>query len=258
MKAKFIFLGTGGSMGVPVIGCKCHVCKSEDPKNSRLRSSGLIVFDNKKVLIDCGPDFRYQALRHGIDHLDGVFLTHGHYDHTASLDDLRGYFLHDQHSIPILLSKETAADVVVRFNYVFKKELSAHFLMPKIDLQLLPEERGEKEFAGLDVRYFTFDQVGMKVNGLRIGNFAYVSDIKTYPESIFEDLKGVETLVLSALRFPPSHMHLSVDEAVEFAQRVGAKQTWLTHISHDLEHEKTNAYLPSNIRMAYDGLEIPL
>lgn len=256
MNGHFLFLGTGASMGIPVIGCRCPVCRSDSPCNKRTRPSGLITVDKQKILIDVGPDFRYQALTHHIDHIDGVFLTHAHHDHTASLDELRVFYMRSKHVLPCLLSQETALDIQTRYAYIFGDPDHPEKLISRISLQVLPGDRGETSFLGLKVSYFTYEQAKMKVTGFRLGNFAYVSDIRTYPESIFDDLKGVQVLVISALRFEPSPFHLGIDEAVDFSRRMGASSTWLTHIAHELDHEATNAYLPPNVRMAYDGLEI--
>jgi phosphoribosyl 1,2-cyclic phosphate phosphodiesterase len=252
----FLFLGTGGSMGIPVIGCHCRVCTSDSPCNQRLRPSGLVTIENKKLLIDCGPDFRLQALRHHLDTLDGLLLTHAHHDHIAGIDELRIYYMRSKTPLPCLLSNKTAADLRARYSYIFDTANDLNKLTSRLALQEIVHPQGMTTFEGIPIGYMTYEQGGMLVNGFRFGNFAYVSDIRHYPENIFESLKGVEILVLSALRHTPSYFHFSIDEAIAFAKRAGAKQTWLTHIAHDLEHEETNAYLPSNVRMAYDGLEL--
>lgn len=254
--AKLLFLGTGGSMGVPIIGCDCTVCQSISPYNKRLRPSALLLFGSHKILIDCGPDFKEQALRSDLKMIDGLIFTHAHNDHTAGIDDLRVYCLRSGHSIPCLLSPDTAEDIRVRFHYLFDHEDVYSKLKVRFDMHYMDKDRGEKEFLGLLVRYFSYRQVGMRVNGLRFGDLAYVTDIRDYPETIYEDLADVKTLILSALRFGPNPMHFSVDEAIDFAKRVGAQHTWLIHVAHELEHEKTNAYLPENIRLAYDGLQL--
>lgn len=242
-------------MGIPMIGCSCPVCTSKSNKDKRLRASGLLSLQNKKILVDCGPDFRQQALKHSIDHLDGVILSHAHHDHTASVDELRVYSMQTGKPVPCLASEVTGEDIKNRFAYIFSPNPKKR-LLPKLSLDFFEGERGKCSFQGINFRYFTYEQAGMEVNGIRLGKFAYVTDIHDYPETIFEDLSGVEVLVISALRFTPSHLHLTVDEAIEFSKKVGAKKTWLTHIAHDLQHEKTNAYLPEEIRLAYDGLEI--
>lgn len=256
MEGSFLFLGTGGSMGVPVLGCPCSVCQSASPKNKRYRPSGLIEVGGKKILIDCGPDFRMQGLSAALSTIDGIVMTHTHYDHIGGFDDLRAFFLGREEAIPCLASQDTASDIMKRFDYIFFPKEGKRTLLPKIDLQILEKDRGETTFQGLPLRYLTYEQIGMKVNGVVCGNFAYLSDMCHYPETIFDDLKGVEILVVSALRFTPSPFHFTVDQAVDFSRRVGAKETWLTHIAHELDHDKTNAYLPANVRMAYDGLRL--
>lgn len=243
-------------MGIPVIGCDCEVCQSTNPCNKRLRSSVLLTIDGKKILIDCGPDYRFQALQYDIRTLDGLILTHSHYDHTAGVDELRVYVMRNKQPIPCLLGHETLRDLEQRFYYLFNTDDKSDVLKAKFDLQILKDKRGMTEFLGIKILYTSFEQAGMRVNGFRFGNLAYISDIRKFDEIIYEDLKGLDTLIISALRFTPSHLHFSIDEAVAFIQRCGAKKGWLMHISHEVEHLHANAYLPENIRMAYDGLEI--
>lgn len=252
--AKLKFLGTGGSMGIPVIGCTCAVCSSDDPHNKRFRPSVLLHLQNKTILLDCTPDYRTQALAHHISQLDGVILTHAHHDHTGGIDDLRMHSMWSGEPVPVLLSQETAEDIQLRYAYMFKSQQNS--LTTKMALQVLEGERGEVEFQKIPMKFFTYVQAGMSVNGFRFGDLAYVSDIYDYPESIFEDLSGVKQLVVSALRFNPSPLHFTVDQAVDFVERVGCERAWFTHIAHELDHEKTNAYLPEHIRLAYDGLEV--
>lgn len=254
--ARLLFLGTGSSVGVPVIGCRCETCTSSSAFNQRLRSSALLFVGEKNLLIDSSPDLRQQALKHKIERLDGVLYTHAHHDHTAGIDDLRVYHFINKKTLPCLASKETAEDLKARYSFMFKEQLHEHSQGARLMLQVLPSESGSILFQEVRIKYFSFYQTGMKINGFRFGDLAYVTDIKTYTEDIFEELKGVKTLILSALRFTPSNMHFSIDEAVDFAMRVGSTKTWLTHLAHELEYEKTNNYLPSDIRLGYDGLEI--
>lgn len=253
-KAKFTFLGTGGSMGIPIIACPCPVCQSDNPHNKRLRPSALIQVKDRNFVIDAGPDFRQQALRHRINHLDGVLFTHAHHDHSGGIDELRAYYIKKGVHLPCLMSKETLDEMIVRFHYVFTQETHKHKLVSRLNVKVIDDERGILDFEGLKIQYMTYEQMGMNVKGFRLGNLAYISDIRHYPESIYDDLKGVEILIISALRKEPSLIHFNVDEAVAFAQKLGVKQAWLTHIAHELDHEEANAYLPSNIRVAYDGL----
>ena len=250
------FLGTGGSVGVPVIGCSCTVCHSTNPFNQRLRPSVLLQLANRQFLIDVGPDFRMQALRYGMMTLDGLLLTHAHYDHTAGIDDLRPICFRRESPLTVLLSTETAQDLQTRYYYLFQPHPAQEIFIPRLHLQLLPDQEGEVFFEGFLIQYVTYTQGGMSVNGYRIGNLAYLSDIRHFSSSIFERLKGVKYLIISALRFTPSLLHFSVDEAIDFARELKAERVWLTHISHELDHDQTNAYLPANISLAYDGLEI--
>lgn len=243
-------------MGVPVIGCKCHVCQSSSPYNKRLRPSALLNVLGKNILIDAGPDFRTQALHYQVDHLDGLILSHAHHDHTAGIDDLRAYYMHHRTTLPCLLSKETSQEVERCYGYIFTGQMSYGKLVPRIRRIHLEQQRGRIDFLGCEVHYFSYIQSGMPVNGFRFGSLGFVSDIKEYPESIFEDLQGVEQLVVSALRVESSKLHFNIQEAVDFSRRVNPKETWLTHISHDLDHFSAKELLPENVSMAYDGLRI--
>lgn len=256
ISGKFLFLGTGGSMGVPVIGCDCSICTSTSPFNKRLRTAGLIQIQDKTILIDCGPDFRNQMLRSHIKTIDGLIFTHAHYDHAAGFDEIRIVNIRNKKPVPCLLSEATAKDLQQCFSYIFDKNDSKIAITTKISPTLLNTPRGQVEFLGLPFQYMTYEQGGMLVNGYRIGNFAYITDIRNFPETIFEDLEGVEILVVSCLREEPSPLHFNVNEAVEFSKRVGAKKAWFTHIAHELDHETINAKLPQNYRLAYDGLSL--
>jgi phosphoribosyl 1,2-cyclic phosphate phosphodiesterase len=258
MQGKFVFLGTGGSAGVPMIGCECDVCQSSSLHNKRLRSAGLIKFKDKNFLIDVGPDFRAQALQHRINHLTGVLLTHAHADHIAGIDDLRAYYFLHKTKLPCVLSQETFEEVKRRYHYMLAPLASGKSISAQIDFQVLPHDFGDFELEGIRFEYLSYYQVDMKVTGFRIGNFAYVSDIREYSEEVIEKLQGVDILVLSALRHVPTKMHFSIEEAIAFARRVCAKKTYLTHIAHDLDYAGTNAILPFDVRMSYDGLEIPI
>lgn len=256
LKATFQFLGTGASAGVPVVGCKCEICQSTSPHNQRLRPSGLIKIGNQSLLIDIGPDFRQQALRYQIDRIDGLLLTHTHYDHIAGIDELRIFFVREKRAVPCLLSKESYDDLRKRYDYLFKQSGEKGSLTAQLELQVLEKDHGETEFLGQKIGYVSFFQGGMKVTGFRFGRFAYISDIRDYDDSIFDYLRGVEVLVLSALRKEPSPLHLSLEEAVAFSRKVGAKLTRLTHIAHAIDHETANRALPPDVQLGYDGQKL--
>lgn len=256
MKGKFLFLGTSASAGVPVIGCKCKVCASDSPYNKRLRPSGYLDVGGKKILIDVGPDFRQQALRFGIDHPDGLLLTHTHYDHIAGIDELRIFYVRSKRPFPCLLSKESLDELKVRYHYLFRSASESPTLAAQLDYQLLAEEQGIAQFLGIPIRYFSYKQIGMKVSGFRIGDFAYVTDIRDFDDSVYVALEGVRKLVLGALRFEPSPFHFSIEEAIAFADKIGAEETRLTHVSHNVEHAAVNQKLPSHIQLGFDGYQM--
>lgn len=255
-QGEFLFLGSGASAGVPMIGCHCPVCSSTHPRNKRLRPSGLVTVNGKKLLIDTGPDFRAQALAHQIDHLDGVLLTHAHFDHVAGLDELRAYYLLYRQPLLVLASSSTLKELKRRFDYIFREKSWGISLAVQLHFVELEDERGVVDFAGVSIRYFSYIQGDMVVNGFRFGEFAYVSDIRQFPETIFEDLQGVRILIVSALRSEPSFLHFSVEEAIAFSRKVGAEKTYFTHISHELEYEATQAILPEGFFLGYDGLKV--
>jgi phosphoribosyl 1,2-cyclic phosphate phosphodiesterase len=214
-----------------------------------------LTIGDTKILIDAGPDLRQQALRYGIDHVDGLVLTHVHFDHTAGIDELRSYYFQTRQPMPCLASVFTADDLTHRCSYLFAEPEEGKSLTAQIKFQLLHGPSGAVNFLGINTRYVSYEQGGMPVNGYRWGNFAYISDIKDYPENIFEELAGVEVLVLSALREEPTFVQFTVDEALQFAERVGAKEVYLTHMAHDLEYDALNARLPPHVHCGYDGLQ---
>jgi phosphoribosyl 1,2-cyclic phosphate phosphodiesterase len=255
MEGRFRFLGTGGSMGVPVIGCKCAVCKSVNPKNKRTRSASLIHILGRSFVLDAGPDYRTQALTNNIDCIDGFILTHAHYDHMAGLDDMKVY-ASSLGSIPCLALNATFQEVKKRYCYLFKPtEENPHF-SPFFDWKTLEKPFGKTVFEGLSLQYVTFFQAGIQVMGLKIGDLAYISDIKEYDPELISQLKGIKTLIISALRETSSPSHFSVQEACDFASLIQPQRTFLTHLAHEMDYEKAQNILPSSVFLAYDGLEI--
>ena len=243
-------------MGIPVIGCSCAVCQSDNPRNQRLRCSLLIEVEGKKLLVDTPPDLREQALRYQINDIDGVILTHMHYDHIAGIDDLRVFNYRFEKNIPLMMHKESFANFENRYDYLLKKPIEGINQIAKFDFQVVDGHVGDVTFLGNPIRYFCYSQANMHVMGFRTENFAYVTDIRDYDESLFDELHDLETLVVSALRISDSTVHFNVEEAVQFAQRVGAKQTYFVHMAHEIEHETVNQALPKGINLAYDGMTI--
>jgi len=258
MSAEALFLGTGASMGIPVIGCDCNVCQSSSPFNKRLRPSLLLIIEKKQYLVDIGPDFRLQALKYQISHLDGVILTHSHYDHIAGLDELRIFYFRENKPVPCLVSPDTLEEIKIRYHYIMPPSLEDKSHVMKFGFQVLEEDEGKTEFEGLPVHYFSYFQTGMKVTGIRVRDFAYVVDILDYSESIFKSLEGVQTLVIDGLSWERTAAHLGIAEVIEFAKKIGCKRTYLTHVAHVTDHELMNIKLPNGMEMAYDGLKLKL
>lgn len=247
MRNSLQLLGTGGSTGVPVVGCKCAVCTSDNPNNKRLRSQAVFRIGEKTILLDASPDIRQQSLKYGIDHVDAIFITHYHEDHIGGLDDLRGFFYNQgKKPIPVYLSENTYEMVAIRFGY----------LLERFEFIKINAHQGSFDLFGKKFCYFAYEQGSVPVLGFRLEKVAYLTDIKYYPEEIFSCLKGVESLVISALNFTGSHMHLSIDEAVSFGKKVGAKNTYLIHMNHEVESEKVNRNLTEGAALATDGMEI--
>lgn len=257
MQGKIRLLGSGAAFGVPVIGHEYDQKKFQDLKNFRLRTSALITINGKIFLIDPGPDFRQQALMYAINQIDGVLITHTHYDHISGIDELRIYYFLHKKPIELLLSEESFEDVSKRYDYLVDQTTQIVNQDKKFHFHILPQKEGFTEFIGEHFTYFSYEQGHMGVTGYRLGNMAYVTDIKSYHPSIFTYLKGVDLLFVSALRKQQSPVHFNLEEGIQFAKKVGAKQTYFIHISHEITHEEISKELPSNIALGYDGMEVP-
>lgn len=247
---QLLFLGTGTSTGVPVIGCHCHTCLSLDPCDHRLRASALLTVGDKNILIDCGPDFRQQMLRAQSPRIDAVLLTHTHYDHVSGVDDLRPYSAFGP--VAIYCQPSVAHDLRTRVPYCFAEH--PYPGVPKLDLEEI-DDNTPFTAAGIDVTPLPVMHGRLPIVGYRIGSFAYVTDCKVMPESTVDLLKGVKTLVLNALRPEPHPTHLSLPESLALARRIGAERTYLTHMSHDMPPEG-EVFLPEGMTLAHDFLKI--
>ena len=251
---KLIFLGTGTSCGVPTIGCNCHTCSSTDPHDKRLRCSVLLETENTRLLIDCGPDFRQQIMPQAFRRIDGILITHAHYDHMGGMDDVRPYCQFGE--INVYADPIARRGMLEMLPYCF-----AEHRYPGVPAIQLHEIHKHEPFriGDFDIMPFEVMHHDLPILGYRIGPLAYITDMKTIDEQEIPYIEGCDTLIVNALRPQPHHSHQTLDEAVAFARRIGARQTWLIHSSHDIgRHAEVNASLPANIQMAYDGQVVML
>ena len=248
-------MGTGTSQGVPMIGCKCDVCRSDDPKDKRLRSAIYVKYNGMDIMIDAGPDLREQLLREDIDHLDAVILTHEHWDHTGGLDDVRAFNYLEKRAFPLYLEKRAAQSIKKEYYYAFGEDKYPG--APDFELHTIDENPFSiKNNEIIPIRVYHGD---LPILGFRIGDMAYITDASYIPNEEFKKLEGLTTLILNTVRVTSHPSHFSLPQAVAIAERVGAKQTWLTHLSHQLgRHRELMKSLPDNIQPAYDGLRISM
>ena len=252
---KITFLGTGTSTGVPVVGCHCAVCTSEDPRNRRLRQSVKVEAGGKHFLIDTTPDLRLQLLRDPIPRLDFLLFTHSHSDHMMGLDDIRPFNFRQREPIAAYASPHTARAIRRAFGYIWdSSQLGGG--KPQLDLHEVegPFRHGDIEIVPLPVAHGNWT-----ILGFRIGKFAYITDTNGIPDETLRLLEGVEVLALDGLRPAPPHpTHFTIAESIEAAQTIGARETWLIHLTHEVDHEELEKTLPPGIRLAYDGLVLEL
>lgn len=249
------FLGTGTSQGVPMIGCSCDVCTSGDPRDKRLRTAVWIQAGDASMVIDTGPDFRYQALRAQIPRLDAILYTHGHKDHTAGMDDIRAYNYWQKEAIDIFASEETQEVLRREFQYVFSGPRYPG--IPEVNVHTIDTE--PFTVRGVDILPVKVLHYRMEVLGFRIGDFTYITDANYLPESAWQQIKGSRVLVLNALRHEKHISHFTLAEALEIIDEVKPERAYLTHISHQLgRHEEISRMLPPHVFLATDGLRLEL
>lgn len=248
------FLGTGTSQGVPVIACGCEVCTSADKRDKRLRSS-ILVEGDKTVVIDSGPDFRYQMLRANVQHLDALVFTHEHKDHIAGMDDIRAFNYKQNSPVDVWADERVQAAIKREFYYIFTE--FKYPGIPQVNINTITNEPfliGDINFTPIEVMHYK-----LPVKGFRINDFTYITDAKTISESEKELIKGSSILVINALQKQTHISHFTLDEAIAFAQQIGAERTYFTHISHRLgRHEDISKELPLGIELAYDGLQLEI
>jgi phosphoribosyl 1,2-cyclic phosphate phosphodiesterase len=253
MKATLTVLGSGTSMGVPTIGCDCAVCHSSDPRDRRTRPSVLIEYNDRAVLIDTTPDFREQAIRENIHRLDAVLYTHTHADHILGIDDLRPLsFRLRPHKLPLYAKPEAAEFIRNMFRYIFDADYKFGGL-PQVELKPID---GPLALFGAHFEPITVIHGETEIYGFRAGNAAYLTDHSEIPEASLAKLQGLDILFLDALRHKPHPTHSTVDTSLRIVERLKPKRAFFTHICHDLPHAATNASLPPNVQLSYDGMKL--
>lgn len=248
---KVTFLGTGTSQGVPPIGCTCEVCSSSNQRDKRLRCSIHVEVDGLSIVIDAGPDFRYQMIRAGINKLDALIFTHEHRDHTGGLDDIRPFNYLQGKPLPVYLSQRVFQTLQKQYDYIFAEKKYPG--IPEIDFHIIdnqPFSIGHVDIIPIEVLHYR-----LPVQGFRMADFTYITDANYIHPAEMEKAKGSRHLVLNALRNEPHISHFTLAEAVQHAQLIGAENTWFTHMSHQIGlHEDVNRALPEGMALAWDGL----
>jgi phosphoribosyl 1,2-cyclic phosphate phosphodiesterase len=256
---RLTFLGTGTSFGVPQIGCDCAVCRSSDPRDRRTRSGAVLQVDGGNILLDTPPELRLQLLAGGFTSIDAVVYTHEHADHVNGIDDLRIFTVRRRAALPIYGPPETLEHIRRSFNYIFDDAVTAYEGTSKPSLELHPVEPGRPVgVAGIEMLPLAFRHGHLRVYGYRFGPLAYLTDVKAIPSAERAQLRGLDVSVINALWWRPHPTHLSISEAIETARELGARRTYLTHLTHETGHAALAAQLPSGVMPAYDGLTVEI
>ncbi len=251
---RLTFLGTGTSTGVPTLGCHCPTCSSTDLHDQRTRSSILLEYDGRVVVIDTTPDFRQQGLREGMQRLDAVVFTHTHADHVFGLDDVRVFNMRQKEPIPIYGDRRSVESIRRIFTYIFEDGYVGGGI-PRLETHIID---GPFQLWGLTMTPLPVLHGGLPVLGFRFGRAAYITDFSAIPESTLAQLGGLDVLILDALRHRPHPTHSTLDQSLDLVGRLKPERAYFTHIAHELGHEATNRALPPNARLAYDGLKLEL
>lgn len=250
---QITLLGVGSSSGTPIIACECATCQSTDPRNSRTRCSSLITLNNGcNILIDTGPDLRQQALREGLQRVDAVLYTHAHADHLHGIDDLRAFCQKQRAQIPLYGSTQTVNHIAEKFGYTLR-EPSNFWDLPVLKAYFVNDEF---ELFGTKITPIPIKHGNSDIFGYRIGKFAYITDVSEIPETSMSLLNNLDVLLLDCLRIEPHYSHINFEQSMNYASRIGAKTTYLIHMTHELEYTALSKMLPENIVVAYDGLKI--
>lgn len=256
MSKKITFLGTGTSSGVPTISCHCPVCKSNDCKDKRLRSSVLIESESTEILIDTSPDFRQQMLTYDIEGLDAVLYTHHHFDHIGGFDDLRALNYTSHQAMPIYLMKETFEKIKRTFFYAFEELEQIGGGVPIVKANFISDKIFK--IGDIEIQPIPLIHGKMEVLGFRIDDFAYCTDTNFIPPQSYSYLSTLKYLVLDALRYNEHPTHFSLSEAIDESKKINAKHTYFTHIAHEIMYSECNKDLPANMNLAYDGLVLKI
>jgi phosphoribosyl 1,2-cyclic phosphate phosphodiesterase len=254
-QTRITFLGTGTSHGVPMIGCRCNVCTSDDPRDRRSRCSLFIELPAGNIIIDTTPEFRLQCLQHDVDRVDALLFTHAHADHIFGLDDVRRFCFMQDDIIPCYSSPEVLEKLTRAFSYAFREIDQDYSERPK--LTAVPVD-GTFDLLGKTVTTLTLCHGVENVLGFRMDRWAYCTDCNRIPSEALAQLKNLDVLILDALRFTPHPTHFNVEQAIAMAQQINAKRTYLTHIAHEIKHSDLESQLPDGISLSYDGLELTI
>jgi len=253
MAIELLFLGTGTSTGVPMIGCGCDVCMSDDSRDNRMRTSVWLDLDGFGLLIDAGPDLRMQCLNFKVPRVDAILITHTHADHILGLDDIRRFNQMQKGPIDLYARKEDLVLIDKIFGYTHEEKNKGNRDIPRL---VFKETPSRLTFNGVDIIPMSFPHGGSKVHGYRIGPIGYCTDISEMSESHIDILSGVEVLVIGALRHAPHPKHFTCQQAIDIAHCIGAKKTYFIHMNHEVKHDIQIRQMPPNMTLAYDGLKI--